>query len=138
MGRLLGIDYGEKRIGLALTDPQKIIASPFDVLERRDIAQDLARLEKIIDEEEVEAYVVGKPYHAHGAGGQMVAKVEAFMAQVVARRARPIHWIDERLTSFEAEEVLRLEHKRWQDRKKRIDMVAAQIILRTYLENGAE
>ncbi len=137
MGRLLGIDYGEKRIGLALTDPQKIIARPFELIERKDLAQDLARLEKIVDAEEVEAYVVGRPFHAHGDSGQMVKKVDAFVAALVARRERPVHWVDERLTSFEAEETLRIEHKRWQDRKKKIDMLAAQIILRSFLEHGA-
>lgn len=137
-GRLLGIDYGEKRIGLAMSDPSRIIASPFEVLERREIEKDLAALVRIIDDECVKELVVGRPYHAHGDKGVMVARVEAFVNSLTKLRPLPVHWVDERYTSLEADEILRVEHSRWQDRKKKRDMVAAQIILRTFLESGGE
>lgn len=137
-GRLLGIDYGEKRIGLATSDPERIIASPFDVLVRTTPEKDLAALARIIDDESVKELVFGRPYHAHGDKGVMVARVEAFVALLIKLRPLPVHWVDERYTSFEADEILRVEHSRWQDRKKKRDMVAAQIILRTFMESGGE
>lgn len=135
MGRVLGIDYGEKRIGLALTDPMRIIASPFETLVRSDLASDLDELAGIIAEQEVEEIVLGSPCNTDGSRGEMVRRVEEFAAKVRERVGLPIHYVDETYTSLEADEILRLEHRDWRKRKAKKDMVAAQIILRTWLES---
>lgn len=133
MGRLLGIDYGERRIGLALSDPMGIIASPHEVLTRTDLQRDLDHLAALVDEEQVEGFVVGLPRNADGSEGEMVERVEVFVAALTGRCDLPVHWVDESYTSIEAENLLREQYRDWRDRKSRIDMVAAQIILRTHL-----
>lgn len=135
MGRILGIDFGTKRIGLALTDPLRMIASPYDVIQRQSKAADIAAIVRVIDEEKVDALVIGKPYHANGSAGEMVKVVEAFAAEIVAKRPLPVHFVDETYSSIEADELLRQHSKDWRKRKAKVDMVAAQIILRSYLEN---
>lgn len=131
---MLGIDYGERRIGLALSDPLRIIATPFDVLERTDLASDLASIAKVIDDEDVHELVVGQPNNTDGTRSDMVARVESFVAKLLEVRSLPVHWVDESFTSLEAEELLRAESRDWRVRKRRIDKVAAQIILRTWLD----
>ena len=135
MGRILAIDYGEKRVGLALSDPDRMIAVPFELLVRTNLATDIARIVTIIDEQRVDALVAGKPLHSHGAPSEMVQRVETFVTLIVAQRRLPVHWIDEGYTSIEADEILRLHSRDWRKRKAKVDMVAAQIILRVYLES---
>jgi len=135
MGRLLGVDYGEKRIGLALSDPMGIIASPFQVLWRTDLEADIDRFSEVVDEQKVTAFVVGRPRHTDGREGEMVEKAESFVEVLTQRCPLPVHWIDETYTSLEAEELLKEQFSDWRDRKDRIDMVAAQIILRTHLDS---
>ena len=133
-GRVLGIDYGEKRIGLALSDPMRIIASPFDVLHRQDLESDLAYLTQLIDEQEVVALAVGQPKNTDGTSGEMVDRVERFIVRLTDLRELPVHWIDETYTSIEADSLLRQAHRDWQSRKKKVDKVAAQLILRTFID----
>ena len=132
-GRVLGIDYGGKRIGLALSDPMRIIASPHDTLVRTELKADLEQLAAVIDEYEVTALVIGQPNNTDGSAGEMVRRVEAFVAALVELRPLPVHWIDETYTSLEADALLRQQHKDWKSRKAKVDKVAAQLILRTYL-----
>lgn len=135
-GRALGIDYGEKRIGLALTDPMRIIASPHDTLHRTTAAEDLDVLARLVEDEDVRDIVLGLPCNTDGTRGVMVERVEAFAKLLTERTALPIHYVDETYTSLEADELLRQEHRDWRKRKAKKDMVAAQIILRTWLESG--
>jgi putative Holliday junction resolvase len=134
MGRLLGLDYGEKRIGIAASDPLQIIASPREVLHRTTIDADIDHIARIVEEDEVEAFVVGCPFNTDGTRNKMVERVEAFVAELTVRCPIPVHWVDETYSSQEAEEILRMESYDWRKRKPKIDMVAAQIILRNYLE----
>jgi len=135
-GRVLGIDYGDKRIGLALTDPMRIIATPFRVIHRTELEADLDVLAEIIREEEVVELVMGEPRNTDGSAGPMVERVRRFAARLVERCPLPLHWVDETYTSLEADELLRQAHKDWRKRRTKIDMVAAQVILRSFLENS--
>jgi len=135
-GRVLGIDYGDKRIGLALTDPMRIIASPFRVIHRTELEADLDVLAEIIREEDVVELVMGEPRNTDGTVGPMVERVRRFAAKLVERCPLPLHWVDETYTSLEADQLLRQAHKDWRKRKAKIDMVAAQVILRSFLENS--
>lgn len=135
-GRLLGIDYGSVRIGLAVSDAERRIASPLETYRRRDTAQDSRYFSAVIQQQEIAMVIVGLPMHTDGREGQKAAEVRTFSAWLATVTALPIaHW-DERFTTVEAESHLwsaGLSHKR---RKERRDRVAAQIMLQAYLEAG--
>jgi len=135
-GRLLGVDYGRVRVGLALSDPERRLASPLTTYERRDKTQDARYFKELVAEHEIAALVVGLPVHLDGNEGQAAAEARAFgkwLAEITGLRC--VFW-DERFTTVEAESALwdaGLTHKK---RKARRDRVAAQILLQAYLDAG--
>ncbi|HWG42465.1 MAG TPA: Holliday junction resolvase RuvX [Gemmataceae bacterium] len=134
--RLLGVDYGTVRIGLAISDPDRRLASPLAVYERRSREQDAAYFRAIIAAEEVGALVVGLPVHLDGREGQKAIEARAFGAWLVEMTELPVTFWDERFSTVEAESALwqaGLTHKK---RKARRDRVAAQILLQAYLDAG--
>ena len=134
-GRLLGLDYGKKRIGLAVSDALGLTAHPLKALERTTLQKDLAYLDVIIADYDVTCIVVGLPLHMNGSAGPMVQSMRAFMDHVARRTGIPIVETDERLTTFQAEEYLNAANIRGKKRKARIDSIAAQIILKTYMDS---
>ena len=134
--RILGIDPGARRLGLAITDPGRKIASPLANYTRRDREQDAKYLEKIVAEEEIGLIVIGLPVHLSGQEGAQAKNARDFGAWVAKNSGLPVVFWDERFSTFEAESALwnaGLTHKQ---RKARRDQVAAQILLQTYLEVG--
>jgi putative Holliday junction resolvase len=134
MGRLLGLDFGEKRVGVALTDPLQIIASPFEVISytsRRDL---VARIAAICAAQEVERVVVGLPLNMDGSAGPAANQVTQFMAALAPRVRVPIVPWDERLSTRSAQHALVAADVRRKKRKGLVDKVAAQIILQHYLD----
>ena len=134
--RLLAIDPGKVRLGLAVSDADRRIASPLATYTRRDAEQDLRHLARVIDEEEVGQVVVGLPVHLSGREGVQAQAAREFGALVAKRTGLPCVFWDERFTTREAESALwtaGLTHKR---RKERRDRVAAQIVLQGYLDAG--
>ena len=134
--RLLGVDYGQVRIGLAVTDPDRKIASPLATYPRRGRAQDAAFFRKLIDEEAVGQIILGLPVHLSGQEGQKAAETRTFGRWLEEVTGVPVVFWDERFTTVEAEGFLwsaGLTHKRRKDRR---DQVAAQILLQAYLEAG--
>jgi putative Holliday junction resolvase len=134
--RLLGIDFGSVRIGLAVTDPERKIAFPLATYQRRDRDKDAAYFRDIVDQEEVGALVVGLPVHLSGQEGQKAVEARAFGQWLGAATGLPVVFWDERFTSVEAEGFLLqagLTNKR---RKARRDRVAAQILLQSFLDAG--
>ena len=137
--RVLGIDLGSHRIGLALSDPGATIAYPLQVLQRQGKRKDLAALASLVDEHAVERIVVGLPIHMDGRRGPEAAAAEAFAAALGRATDLSVDLIDERWTTLEAERSLReagLTGKRGRRRKEYVDAVAASILLRCYLERG--
>lgn len=133
-GRLLGIDYGEKRIGLSLSDPQQIIASGHSTYQRCGLDADIKYLGELIETEEVVEIVMGLPCHANGDEGDMAQRARAFANALSERCPRPIHFVDETYSTLEADEVLRRKFKKdWRKRKEQVDMIAAQIILTNFM-----
>jgi putative Holliday junction resolvase len=135
-GRLLGVDYGEVRIGLAISDPDRKFAFPLDTYVRRGAVKDADYFRTLISAESIVGLVLGLPLHTDGREGQKAAEVRAFGAWLVQTTGLPVAYSDERFTTVEAEAALwqaGLTHKK---RKARRDRVAAQILLRTYLEAG--
>ena len=131
--RYLGIDYGQKRTGLAICDGGEMIASPLKVL---TVGQDelVAGIAKIVKHENVDAVVLGLPLNMDGTAGYQAKRVRAFAAQMKDRIDIPIHFQDERLSSFEAEGKLSGVELTRKKKKKRLDAVAAAAILQSFLD----
>jgi putative Holliday junction resolvase len=136
-GRLLGVDYGTVRVGLAVSDPDRIIASPLATYTRRDPDADSAYFRHIIANEQAVGLVVGLPMHTDGREGVKAKEAREFGAWLGQVTGLPVEFADERFTTVFAESALwnaGLTHKR---RKKRRDAVAAQMLLQSYLETLA-
>jgi putative holliday junction resolvase len=133
-GRVAGIDYGTVRIGIALSDSGRSIASPLVNYTRRNIQLDADRFRRLVKDEEVTLFVVGLPIHLDGRESQKSIEARQFGQWLTEITGLPVDFFDERFTSTDAENLLldaNLTNKR---RKKRRDMLAAQIMLSAYLE----
>jgi putative Holliday junction resolvase len=135
--RLLGVDYGERRIGLALSDPSGMIAQPFTaLLRRRGKRPPIAAIQRIAVEHEVSEIVVGLPLESDGGDSDWTRETRDFADKLAARTGLPVHLQDERMTSARAERAVRsigLRRKE-RERKERIDAAAAALILQAYLD----
>jgi putative Holliday junction resolvase len=136
MGRILGIDFGTKRIGAALSDPGRSIAFPLEVHERTTPERDAAHYRNLVAEENVERIVVGLPLHTSGQESGLSGLARDFGRWLAAVTARPVVFRDERYTSFDADDLLRGHGLKRKGRKARRDMLAAQILLQRYLDAG--
>ena len=135
-GRLLGIDYGRVRVGLAVSDPDRRLASPLATYERRDKTQDARYFKELMAEHEIAALVVGLPVHLDGNEGSSAAEARSYGKWLAELTGLPCKFWDERFTTVEAESALwsaGLTHKQ---RKARRDRVAAQMLLQAYLDAG--
>jgi putative Holliday junction resolvase len=140
VGRVAGLDVGERRIGVAVSDLTGTLARPVGVLQTSGLDGDaveravteLARLSA--EEDGLASLVVGLPRRLDGSPNDMTPRVQAFAAAVGARIGMPVVLQDERLTSREAESRLAVREKDWRARKKQIDAAAAAIILQDYLD----
>lgn len=133
--RIIGLDYGEVRIGIAFSDLLQVISSPYETYKRKELNQDLSYLTKLIKEKEVSLIVLGLPLNMDGTEGDRAIKTREFGALLSKATGLEIVYIDERLTSLEAEEMLIEAKVRREKRKQLIDQIAAQIILETYLKS---
>lgn len=132
--KVMGLDYGKARIGVALSDIMGFLATPHSTLKRTTIEKDIEYLKKIINEFDVKTVVVGLPFEMSGNKGAIAKDTEEF-ACILKREANvEIVFVDERLSSVEAEEQLKLTIKSWEKRKQLLDQVAASIILQSYLD----
>lgn len=134
MNRVLALDWGTVRIGLALSDPGGTIASPYDTLPAKPRDQLIRKLRSIIANEMVDRLVVGLPLHMDGSRGGSAEKAEELANLLREEFTLPVEMIDERLTSFEAERKLREIGRKPSRDKGRVDRVAATIMLQEYLD----
>jgi len=137
LARLLGLDVGDRRIGLALTDPLEIAASPHGTLERTNQAADIAQLAKLVADREVRAVVVGLPLRTDGKPSEQAERVRTFAAKLQEALSVPVIETDERLTTQQARRALLSGDVSRQGRKTRVDKVAAAFILQHYLDSNA-
>lgn len=137
MGRILGIDFGLRRIGAALSDPRASIATPLETYERRDARQDAAHYRELFREEDVDRVVIGLPLHTGGGESELSKQARAWGAWLSEICGRPVVFFDERYTSVHAEDLMRSAGLKARDRRARRDMLAAQILLQAYLDAGA-
>lgn len=138
MSRILALDYGRRRIGVAVSDPTRTIASPLATLTRREGKRPpWPEIARIVTDQEIAEVVIGLPLDLEGEEGEWAAEVRGFGAEVVRRFALPVHWVDERLTSVMAERAVRgmgLSRTR-REEKGRIDSAAAALILQAHLRS---
>ena len=132
-GRLMGIDYGKVRIGIALTDLLKTIASPYEVYKSVSLQKDVEYFVKLVKEKEVEKIVLGLPLNMDGSEGERAKRTRIFGEMLEKACSVPVVYQDERLSSVEAENYLLDGDVRRDKRKNLIDKVAATIILEDYL-----
>lgn len=133
-GRILAIDYGQKRIGLALSDELQLTAKPFQTLVRTNRRNDLRRLREIARRNEVRRIVVGHPVHLDGAASDMSEEARRFARRIEKELGVPVELADERLTSWEAHELRAASPRK---NRRGLDEMAAAIILRDYLARHA-
>jgi putative Holliday junction resolvase len=132
--RILAIDPGSVRLGLALSDPSGTIAQPLTVLTRRSEAEDLKALSDLVREQEVELIVVGLPRMMDGRLAAAAQDAQAFGARVGQATGRPVAYWDERLTTVAAERYLIDQGKRRGKRRQEVDRLAATLLLQGYLD----
>ncbi len=134
--RILGLDYGDKTVGVAITDELGFTAQPVTTVVRErssKLRKTYQELEKIIEQYSVEKIVVGMPYNMDGSEGERTEKTRAFISELSRRTGLEIIEVDERLTTVEADEVLQDMGVPASERKAYIDKIAAAIILKSYL-----
>jgi len=142
MGRYMGLDYGSKTVGVALTDSMHVIVSPEETIFRERegmLRPTLRRIVQLVLEKEVELIVVGDPVHMDGTGGERSEKSCKFAEQLSYRLhceglEIPVEMWDERLTTAEADEILAESEVAAKDRKAYIDKIAAALILEDYMK----
>ena len=132
--RILAIDPGSHRLGLALSDPSGTIALPLRVLSRRSEPEDLKELGKIVRENQVELVLVGLPRLMNGSIDVAARSAQAFGAQLSTAVGVPVEYWDERLTTVAAERFLIEQGKRRSQRRQDVDKVAATLLLQGYLD----
>ncbi len=134
-GPVLALDYGAKRIGMAVSDADGEFAFPAGVLERRGLARDLEALAELARERGVVRLVVGLPLHLDGRKGPEAEAAQRFADAVAEATGLPVSMLDERWTSREAERALReLQPRRRKRQRANLDAAAAALLLRTFLE----
>jgi putative Holliday junction resolvase len=135
-GRVLGVDPGMVRVGFAVSDRDRRLASPLTTYRRRDAVQDAEFVQRLVAEEEIELIVVGLPVHTDGREGAKAAEARAYAHWLAETTGKPVRLFDERFTTVQAEALLweaGLTHRRRRDRR---DRVAAQLLLQAFLEAG--
>src|SRR5262245_21545871 len=134
-GRLLGLDYGTKRLGLALSNAEQTIATPLETYLRRDLRQDENYLAKTVQEYGVAGLVVGLPVHISGDEGEKAREARTFGEWAATVTKRPVRYADERYSSAMADQHLFAAQLSPKKRKSLRDKIAAQILLQAYLDS---
>lgn len=133
-GRVLGLDVGDQRIGVALSDPLGVTAQRLTVIERRELARDLGAVVTLATQQRAEAVVVGLPLTMQGKRGEQADRVMAFVEALREKLFCPVHLVDERLTTVQGERALLETDTSRRKRRRLIDQIAAQLILQSYLD----
>ena len=136
--RIMGLDYGSKTVGVAISDALLLTAQGIETIERKEenkLRKTLARIEVLIKEYEVDKIVLGLPLNMNDTIGERAEKTLEFKAMLERRTGLEVIMCDERLTTVEAEQILIESNVRREDRKKYIDKIAAGFILQGYLDS---
>lgn len=136
--RILAIDHGTVRMGLAISDDMEMIAQPLEFIPAEPLDEFIARLKVLLAEKEVGEILIGMPRNMDGTYGPAAEKVRAFIAKLKETIATPVRTWDERLTSAQANRLLIQADMRRDKRKQRVDGAAAAILLQSYLDSRAQ
>lgn len=131
----MGLDVGDKTIGIAISDALLLTAQSRPTLRRKDLKSDIEFLRQLAAENEVHQIVMGQPLHMDGRESTQSLKVARFAEELKKALDLPVTFWDERLTSFEAEQHLEQMGLNWRQRREQVDKIAAMIILQNYLDN---
>lgn len=134
--RILALDHGTRRVGVAVSDPTKTIAQPLEYIPAEPFADFLVRLKALLAEKEIDLVLIGLPRNMDGSYGPAAQKVEAFVAVLRNAVTVPVKTWDERLTSSQANRILIQGNVRRRQRKEKVDKMAAAILLQSYLDSG--
>ena len=134
MTRIMGLDVGDKTVGVAISDPLFVTAQPYETIKRRKAKFDIDRIEEIINDKEISLIVVGLPKNMNNTIGPQSMKVMSFVDLIKKRIDIDIVYEDERLTTVQSEAVLIDMNVRRENRKAHIDKIAASFILQSYLD----
>ncbi len=134
MGRVMALDWGEVRIGVALSDPLRLTSRALTTITHRDADSDLRAIRRLIEEHEVMEVVIGHPVHMDGGRGRVARAAEQFAERLKAKVEVPVRLWDERLTTQEAARTLIEMNVRRRERGRAIDRFAAALILQGFLE----
>ena len=132
--RSLGLDIGDRRIGIALSDPGGKLASPFTIINCEDDTADVEAITDIISQQRVKQVIVGLPRSMDGSLGRQAEKVKAFTRKLCSHTEVPVEFRDERLTTVSAKRLMREANTGKTKRKARYDAMAAALILQGYLD----
>ena len=135
--RIMGLDFGSKTVGVAVSDSLLITAQGLEIVRRKEenkLRQTLARIEELIVEYEVEEIVLGKPMHMNATEGVRVELTQEFKEKLERRTGLPVYLWDERLTTVEADRTMMEAGVRRENRKEYVDKIAATLILQGYLD----
>lgn len=135
--RIMGLDFGSKTVGVAISDPLLVTAQSLETITRKSenkLRQTMARIEELIEEYQVDKIVLGLPKNMNGTEGERVEKTKEFQSMLFRRTGIPIEFWDERLTTVAADQVLMESGIRREYRKDYVDAVAASLILQGYLD----
>jgi putative Holliday junction resolvase len=133
MARSLGLDVGNRRIGVAVSDTSKVIARPVEVIDRK-VQNAMRRLNELVKEYQPDEIILGYPWNANGSAGEQAHHVEEFAAQLRASIQIPLAFCDERYSTGEAQEIINA-NRRKKDQVRHDDAIAAAIILQRYLDD---
>lgn len=133
-GPLLGVDFGTRRVGLAVCDTGQAFASPLQLVQRQGDLAEVRQIRKLCEQYGVRGLVVGLPVHMSGDEGQKAREARAYGERLAAELSLPVTFWDERFTSQQAEAVLLNAELSPRKRKQRIDMVAATLLLQSFLD----
>jgi len=136
--RILGLDVGERRIGVAVADQRVRVALPVAVVERRELPADLDAIARLAQDQGAEAVVIGLPISLNGSLGPQAEVVKAFGRELSARLSLPIEYWDERLSTVEAQRRLTSAGKKGPKAKAQRDALAAAIVLQSYIDGQAQ
>ena len=134
LGRVLGLDLGDARIGVAVSDPDRLLALPFGTV-KAGAPQDIRAIASLVADNDISEVVVGHPLSLSGAAGPRAHKAEAFAEVLRETLPAPVSLQDERMSTVEAEKALAAAGSKGRDRRGKVDASAATVILQAYLDN---
>lgn len=134
--RIMALDVGDRRIGVAISDELRLTIHGCPTLQRAGLSRDIESIRRLVHDNEVSEIVLGHPLHMDGSASPQSMKVEQFADRLRSALSTPIVLWDERLTSYAAEEHLRQQGLSWRERKAQIDKYSAIMILQSYLDES--